>query len=349
MRKHFFLFLLAVIYAGCTTAPPAGEMPAYISLRGLCEDMDIAWQWDEVAQLVWLQKDNHEIRLMVDSPLVYVDGKFEKLSQPPRNNEGTLVVPYRFKEQIIDRTVAPPNFGGATVTAGYAIGTIILDAGHGGKDPGALGKLGLREKDLVLDIARKLKVLLQREGFKVIMTRDRDEFVSLSRRAQIANSAKADLFVSIHANANRSRWVKGIEIYHSRSKTEQVIREMAFDRGNGYVFDALNMDRSCKNTKAIVMDLIHTRNQADAINLARCIVNSASRNLEFNDRRIRSASFYVLKNTQIPAILVEIGYITNSREAKYLKSDTYRQEVVEAIARGINSYKEKCLLGRRIK
>lgn len=355
---HFFLILLAVICAGCAGAPPAGELPgaginisgvSYLPLRGLCEEMDIAWQWDEVVQSALLQKDNHEIRLMVDSPSVYVDGRFERLSQPPKNYDGTIVVPLRFKEQIIDKVFAPPKYGIASVIPGYAIKTIVLDAGHGGKDPGAIGKAGLREKDLVLDIARKLRYLLQREGFKVIVTRDRDEFVSLSRRAQIANAAKADLFVSIHANANRSRWVRGMEIYHSRSKTEEIIKELAYDRDSGYIFDGLNMNRSAKNTKSIVMDLIHTQNQAEAINLARCIVTSASRNLEVNDRGVRAASFYVLKNTQIPAILVEIGYITNAREAKYLKSDTYRQEVVEAITQGIKSYKQRCLLGRRVR
>ncbi|MDP3143311.1 MAG: N-acetylmuramoyl-L-alanine amidase, partial [Candidatus Omnitrophota bacterium] len=143
-----------------------------------------------------------------------------------------------------------------------------------------------------------------------------------------------------------SRWVRGMEVYHPREKSEEIIPSLVADRDSSYIFNQLKINRSSKNAQAIVLDMIYTQNQADAINLSKCITRSADHNLEVRERGIKSASFYVLKNTQIPAILIEVGYITNAREAKYLKSDDYRRDVVDAIAKGIMNYKQQCLAGR---
>jgi len=347
------IFLLFWGY-GCATVPQV-EMSiqtyklsgtTYVPLKSLCENLGISWQWDNTAQTAILNKGQRQIKLLVDSPLVYVDGRFERISPPPRNYEGIIVVPWRFREQIIGQVIKPERYGEEIYVGGYQIKKIVIDPGHGGKDPGAIGKGGIREKDLVLDIAQRLKRILRSQGYEVVMTRDSDEFIPLSRRSDIANRAKADLFVSIHANANRSRWIRGFEVYHPRDKSEEVIPKLVSDRDSLRLLNDLQISRSSQNAKSIVLDLIYTQNQADAVNLAQCISNSADRDLEVRARGVKAASFYVLRNTQIPAILIEIGYITNTKEAKYLKSDFYRRDVVDSIAKGIVNYKQQCLLGR---
>lgn len=358
MRKSLRLISLIVIlivFHGCATAPPVMDMPiqtfnlygtTYVPLKSLCDNLGVSWEWDGITQTAVLRKDEREIKMLVDSPLVSIDGRWDRINPSPRNYEGIIVVPWRFKTQILGQIVKPEVLPEAIYISGYRIKKIILDAGHGGKDPGAIGKGGIREKNLVLDIARRLRDMLESKGFDVVMTRDSDEFISLARRADIANRARADLFVSIHANANRSRWIRGFEVYHPREKSEEIIPELVADGNSRYIFDNLKINRRSKNTKAIVLDLIYTHNQAEAINLAKCISRSADKNLEVTARGIKAASFYVLKNTQIPAILVEIGYITNAKEAKYLKSDSYRQEIVGAIAKGIINYQQQCLVRR---
>lgn len=349
-----FLLLLPL---GCATAPVV-EMPiqtyslygtTYVPLKSLCDNLGLDWQWDDITQTVVIKKDDRVAKLLVDSPIVHVDGHIERIKPAPSNYQGIIVVPWRFKEQVIEQLLKPQKYREEVFGVGYRIKKIIIDAGHGGRDPGAIGRGGIKEKDLVLDVAQRLRDILESNGFAVVMTRDEDEFISLPQRSEIANRAKADLFVSIHANANRSRWIRGFEVYHPRGKSEEVIPALLADRDSSRILEGLKLNRNSKNAKAIVLDLIYTQNQADAIGLARCISRSADRNLEVRDRGIKAASFYVLKNTEIPAILVEIGYITNVSEAKYLKSDSYRQDVVDAIAKGIVNYSQQCLIGDRIR
>jgi len=352
--KFAIVLSLAIFYQGCATAPQI-EMPiqtfnlngtTYVPLKSLCDNLHFNWQWDDAAQTAVLTRSGREVKLLVDSPIVLVNGCPERISPAPSNYQGIVVVPWKFKEQILSRLIMPEKAGTEICVLGYRLKRIVIDPGHGGKDPGAIGKAGLREKDVVLDIGRRLRDVLESDGFSVVMTRDSDEFIPLSGRSEIANKAKADLFISIHANANRSRWIRGMEVYHPREKSEEIIPGLAADHDSSYIFNQLNISRSSKNTKAIVLDMIYTQNQADAINLSKCITRSADKNLEVRERGVKAASFYVLRNTQIPAILIEVGYITNAREAKYLKSDSYRQDVVDAIAKGIANYKQQCLAGK---
>jgi N-acetylmuramoyl-L-alanine amidase len=353
--KFLAVVSLLLLPLGCATAPTTVEIPiqtynlngtTYVPLKGLCDNLGIGWQWDDVTQTAVISKGDHQAKILVDSQLVYLDGRFEKINPPPKNYRGIIVVPWKLKEQIIRQLLKPAVSGEAVFAKGYQIKKITIDAGHGGKDPGAIGRGGIREKELVLDVAQRLRDELRAKGFAVVMTRDSDEFISLARRSEIANRAKADLFVSIHANANRSRWIRGFEVYHPRSKAEELIPELLSDRDSSRILDGLKIDKNSRNTEGIVLDLIYTQNQADAVGLAKCIASSAGRNLEVSERGIRAASFYVLRNTRIPAILVEIGYITNANEAKYLRSGSYRQDVVDAIAKGIINYGQQCLVRR---
>lgn len=171
---------------------------------------------------------------------------------------------------------------------------IVIDPGHGGSDPGAIGLGGLRETDVVLDISLKLSQILEQNGIQVIMTRQDERTIDLAPRTQLANRVNADLFVSIHANAVGSgrTEVNGVETYYYQS-------------GNL---------------------------------LAQYIQNSILQTMRMNNRGVKQARFYVLRNTQMPAVLVEVGFVTGSYDAQILANPDERTRMAEAIARGILQY-----------
>jgi len=183
---------------GCARSPVKvsdGEM----ALAGACEQYGIAWEWDSVIGAVTLSYEDHRAKALVGSDIVHVDDYQQVLSAPVRRYRGAIIVPLDFKQKVIERLLtrmAPP----AT-----RFRTVMLDPGHGGKDPGAIGVTGLQEKAVNLAIAQLLKEALEKQGMTVRMTRDTDVFIPLERRVQLAHEAKADLFISIHAHASRSR------------------------------------------------------------------------------------------------------------------------------------------------
>jgi N-acetylmuramoyl-L-alanine amidase len=216
---------------------------------------------------------------------------------------------------------------------------IVIDAGHGGKDPGTIGKRGLREKDVNLDIAKRLSRLLRSDGVEVIMTRSTDTFVSLERRVDIANNSRADLFISIHSNANRVRRLNGFEVYYISPNVNDSRRALYCAQNA-----ALNLDRSCfsgapsLNLKATLWDLIHTSNRAESIRLARDVCSVIDSNLNIKVLGIKGAPFYVLKGARMPAILIEAGFLSNSQEERLMKNAYYRQQIAESIEQGIQRY-----------
>jgi N-acetylmuramoyl-L-alanine amidase len=209
--------------------------------------------------------------------------------------------------------------------------TIVVDAGHGGHDPGATHH-GLREKDLTLDIARRLSTELQSRGFSTVMTRDRDEFISLSRRPAIANRIPADLFVSVHINANRSRRVSGIEVYYPR--------ESVVDTSASFPPEVRPEEVALPTTtiKHVLWDLALSKSRRHSWKLGSHICRTMRHQLGVTCRGVKSARFVVLKESHLPAVLVEVGYMSNQAEASRLATSSYRQAVAQAIAEGVVSY-----------
>jgi N-acetylmuramoyl-L-alanine amidase len=209
--------------------------------------------------------------------------------------------------------------------------TIVVDAGHGGKDPGA-SHFGLREKDLALDIARRLRDELSARGLSVVMTRDRDEFIALSRRPGIANRIPADLFVSVHINANRSRKVSGVEVYYPRESV--VDTASTFPPG----IEAAEVALPTWTVKQILWDLVLVRSRKHSSRMASHICRSMRDRLGVPCRGVKRARFVVLREAKMPAVLVETGYVSNQSEASRLGSASYRQAIAESIAEGIVRY-----------
>ena len=211
------------------------------------------------------------------------------------------------------------------------IQTIVVDAGHGGKDPGTHHH-GLREKDLTLDIARRLKRTLEESGFSVVLTRDHDEFIPLSRRPAIANHLPADLFISVHVNANRRPSVSGIEVYYPR---QSIVTEATAWPPQVQEEDVA---MATPTIRQVLWDLTLSHARAHAVKVASSICRSMRTRLGTYCRGVKGARFVVLREAWMPAVLVEVGYVTNRNEASQLPDASYRQAIAQGIADGVLAY-----------
>ena len=217
------------------------------------------------------------------------------------------------------------------------IGRIIIDPGHGGKDPGAVGRRGLKEKDVNLKIARKLKQSLKKRfKGKVLLTRERDTFIPLEERTAIANTKGADLFLSIHTNASPNRKARGVETYYLNFTTdEEAIRLAARENATS--------PQQMSDLQFILNDLMKTAKTNESVRLAANIQESIISKLRKRYRRIngngiKGAPFYVLVGTQMPSVLIEVSFISNSEEEARLKTDAYLNGIVQGIATGLLAY-----------
>lgn len=263
------------------------------------------------------------------------------LKKPGCYDAALLDNPHRI---LLDVERATPGCGGKRLP----VRTIVLDPGHGGKDPGAVGAGGLREKDVVLRLARKLAPKLRREmGTDVVLTRTRDVFVSLKQRAAIANAsvsadAKDDdaankvLFLSIHANASRNRRAGGLETYFLGNATTETARKLAA-RENGIP------RRNVGDLQFMLADLQLRAFTEDDSRLAKELQSSLLRNARAHYPRVRdlgtkTAPFYVLVGAHMPAALVELLFVSNRREARELQRPAMQNALVEGLALGIRRY-----------
>jgi len=343
----FYFCLLSFI--GCATVPRAGSLPTYrlhgttyVPVIALCESLNINYQYDMFTRTMNLSKGSHQVNFMVGQDMVLVDGAVENLKYPVEIYQGTVMVPYKFREQVLSRLAKEAAAVSVKAQPVLRLKKIVIDAGHGGTDPGAISRTGLREKHINLDIARRLAELLKSKGIEVIMTRSSDVAVSLQRRVNIANKSGADLFISIHANSSRVKSLSGFEAYYiwpytNDNQSAQLAAEDAvLDLGSSSFMQPVSLD-----LKKTLWDMIYTANRAEAQRLCRSICQAVDRNLNTKAQRVRGSSFYVLKGTAIPAILLEVGFLSNREEERLLRNSDYRQQVAEAIAKGINNYAQE--------
>jgi N-acetylmuramoyl-L-alanine amidase len=195
---------------GCATAPHTTPTGDILYLKELAGHGRIQWQLDTVTQVITLRRGGNTARALVGSDMVIVQGENIQLSSSIERDRDGIVVPPDFRTRVIARLVK------TAVVVPKKEYNIILDAGHGGKDPGAVGRSGVREKDIVWDITKRLKKELENGGVRVTLTRKGDNFISLEERTEIAAGQHVDIFVSIHANASKSRSVDGLDVYTLR-------------------------------------------------------------------------------------------------------------------------------------
>jgi N-acetylmuramoyl-L-alanine amidase len=219
---------------------------------------------------------------------------------------------------------------------------MVLDAGHGGHDPGATGPTGLMEKDLVLDVTKRVaKLVVDRLGIRVLLSRDGDHFVTLRDRTSFANRARADVFVSIHANAHREVASEGVETYFLSSEaTDNGARQVAaLENSVVHLEKPAARGRGVDVVKTILWDLAQSEFQEESSRLAEIVQDSMTQSLRIPSRGVKQAGFYVLGGAAMPAILIEIGFVTNPKEERKLRETRYRDDIARAIVAGLRDYK----------
>ena len=353
--KYLVIFCALLFISGCASQAHyiklepalARDMKSfsgvqYVPVIKLCDAYGLKWEWDGVTKKVVLERREKHIVIRAGSDRILVDGAEKRLERPAAFDAGALFVPVSFIKDDLSLIVDKPLSAGYEEPSGgeWVIRTIVLDAGHGGKDIGAMGrKLHLHEKDMTLSIVKRLKRLLEENGIKVIMTRSSDNFIPLPRRAEISNRSGADLFVSIHINASRTNSLKGFECYYLADTTND--NELALNASRSAtvkIGDKVFTGES-KNLNITLWDMALSENRREGSALALSICASIEDSMTVNSRGVRSARFYVLKYSRIPAVLVEMGYISNRYEEMKLKDPHFLDRMTDAVAEGILRYK----------
>lgn len=215
---------------------------------------------------------------------------------------------------------------------------VVVDAGHGGEDPGAIGKGKTYEKHVVLSIAKRLQQLIAREkGMKCVMTRTSDHFVSLSQRVMIAQRAKAHLFVSIHADAWTKPSVKGTSVYAlaERGATSSAAMWLAKNQNDADLIGGANFKEVDRHLQSVLVDMTTSWKINYSLELGHSVLSRLSKVNTLHRRQVEQAGFLVLKAPGIPSILVETAFISNPQEEKKLRTSAYQQKVAVAILEGI--------------
>ncbi len=256
----------------------------------------------------------------------------EKPSERPAPSE--LDAPQRLAEKRSDEPAKTSKKGSKMVT-------IMLDPGHGGEDPGAIGARGSMEKNVTLSIARRLRQRIEADpGMRAALTRDGDFFVPLQTRVQKARKAQADLFVSIHADA----WIKpeargsSVFVLSEKGASSAAARYLAQKENEADKVGGVNFTVSDPHLARTLMDLTQTATQNDSMKLGKSVLSNLGSVNALHKSSVEQAGFAVLKAPDIPSVLIETAFISNPEEEKRLNDDEYQDKLAEAIMRGIRQY-----------
>ena len=218
---------------------------------------------------------------------------------------------------------------------------VVVDAGHGGVDPGAIGVSGVYEKKIALDYAREVANRLRKTGrYEVVLTRDRDIFLPLRERVRIARAAGADLFLSLHANTHPKRATKGFSVYTLSNKaSDKEAAALAALENKSDVIGGVDLDGYSDDVQNILIDFAQSKTNELSVKFARDVmIEEIGRDTKLLRRPWRSAGFAVLKAPDVPSVLLELGYISNPQEERLLVSKSHRANLTEAIARAVDTY-----------
>jgi N-acetylmuramoyl-L-alanine amidase len=221
------------------------------------------------------------------------------------------------------------------------LATVVIDAGHGGEDPGAIGRQGSREKDITLSIARRLKALVDAEpNMRALLTRDGDYFLPLAARVEKANKVKADLFVSIHADAFIRPHARGSSVFalSDRRATSEMARLLAKKENESDLIGGVSLAGKDDYVKRTILDLYQTGTIDHSLRLGGSVLKRLSSVNTLHKPSVEQASFAVLTAPDIPSILVETAFISNPEEEKRLNDEAYQDKLARAVLDGIRDY-----------
>jgi N-acetylmuramoyl-L-alanine amidase len=220
------------------------------------------------------------------------------------------------------------------------IATIVVDAGHGGEDPGARGRRGTREKDITLSIAKRLKAQIDATpGMRAVLTRDGDYYLSLGARVQKARDLRADLFVSVHADAFRRSHARGSSVFMlSDRPTSAAAAWLAKQENDSDLIGGVNLENRDSFLKQVLVDLSQTGNYDHSAKLAGAVLSELGQINTLHKAQVERAGFAVLKAPDVPSILVETAFISNPQEERRLADEAYQDKIARAILAGIKRY-----------
>ncbi|MDA8561507.1 N-acetylmuramoyl-L-alanine amidase [Gammaproteobacteria bacterium] len=264
------------------------------------------------------------------------------------SKSGTLRIVFDTKENIKYKTNAKSNTKNLNLRLSlkkdkpHKIKIVVIDPGHGGKDPGAIGQSGTKEKDVVLSIAKKLEKLINNHpNMKAVLTRNSDKFISLRRRLQIARNSKADLFIAIHADSYFNNNASGASIYSlSNHGASSVTARWLAQKENHSELGSVNLaglEDQSMTLRSVLLDLAQTATHKASLRLGTSLLDSLSSVTKLHYSRVERAPFMVLKHPDIPSILIETGFISNKKEERRLKDNNHQQKLAMAIYKGINT------------
>ena len=217
---------------------------------------------------------------------------------------------------------------------------LMIDAGHGGRDPGAIGRSGTYEKDITLDIARRMaNILSGKRQIKALLTRDMDEFIPLAERVGKGREAKADFFISVHADSARTPEARGFSAYSlSEEATDDFSRDLATQENLADRFGKLNIDQSDHDVANILFDLASRQTQNIAQRAKVGLVKSVGREWRLLNNPIRAANFAVLRAPDVPSILVETGFLSNAKDEAILRQPQQREKIARLLANELATF-----------
>lgn len=339
MKNKFFYFFL-ILFFGCATVPSntyrkIGHISSktiqkgkYIEVKDFCKRYKAQYNYDTLDDMLTITSPSLDIKLLLASRLAYCNGRVISLKDYPVYSKGKFFIPsdirnfiYQKEPKIKDNILCP-----------LSVRTIIIDPGHGGRDPGAISKGGLREKDVNLKVSFYLKKELENKGFKVYMTRTKDIYFTLNQRVEFAKKYSGDLFISIHANANHSKNVNGLEVYYLSEKYVRKNYKALVTAENMSL--GINASNFTYNERTKIKNIVCNKNNVRSVELANSLVKMFKK-MGFKVKPPRGAPFYVLKYAYIPSVLFEMGYLSNSYEEKLLRQTHYQKQIAQGIALGV--------------
>jgi N-acetylmuramoyl-L-alanine amidase len=316
------LALLAVLSFFMPTALSARQIQidgkSYIDLATVGKSFGMQAYWLKGHKTYRLRSQWTMIDIGKSGRVLYLNRLPIHLGFPTVESKGQLFITTADYQHVLQPILTPQVFKERP-----GIRRVVIDAGHGGKDSGARNDTyGLLEKDLTLDVARRLKALLERSGFEVVMTRDSDVYISLAQRSKVANRAKADLFVSLHFNAAGSTSASGFESY---ALTPQYQASSKYPRPTS------------KDAKRYIGNAQDPWNTLITYHLERALVQG----LGGPDRGIKRARWSVLKDLECPGVLTELGFVSHAETAKKVRSPAFRQKLAQSLYNGIVAYRKR--------
>jgi N-acetylmuramoyl-L-alanine amidase len=282
-------------------------------------------------------------RLVVELPVDSATAGTRGASVPAQPQPVATIVP----AAATPTAAAPTHVEGMNAVKSLATGAqgrdlvIAVDAGHGGKDPGAIGRSGTQEKRITLAIARKLAAAIDREdGMRAVLVRDDDRFISLRGRILKARDYKADMFVSIHADSVRDRGIGGSSVYvlSLRGASDEAARWLAERENAADLIGGVSLDDKNDVLASVLLDVTQKESVSNSVDAAASVLASLRGVTEVHRPRVQHAGFVVLKSPDIPSMLVETAFISNSTDERRLKDPVHQQRVADAIHAGVRNY-----------